>query len=485
MKLKRIVLSNTGTEGLVKYNITTADGGLFTTWQNIMTTLGFEGSINGGCSVSTRIKTYRLNLIDVAEDTYTYNIEEDRVHTGDAVYDIIAIPYGADLLIKNVKSRPANINISSSPSLMLNIMTAIAEQQDSKVYDIQLLPYCPLQNIITAENEIDLTSLNGNGASNYSTIKNSVNDIVGVILYITNSIFSFNIELDEPILITEPKIQSECDMYRLCSPNFGSAFEFNAAKNGGVQYFNVDCTYMPFSPYIHLNPNFSKLYGQDFNDARGLICGGEFSIARTNSSWAQYQLNNKNFQASFDRQIQSMELKRDIALQQGIISATLGTVTGTASSAAAGGMLGGSTGAIIGGILGGVGSLGAGAADVYFQDKLMKEDISLQKDMFAYQIGNIKAMPQSLSRTTAFTNNNKYFPVLEYYTCTDAEKEALRQKIKYRGMSINIISTIENFIQNERTYIKGKIIRIDDISEDFNLFTQIMFEIDKGIYIGG
>ena len=77
----------------------------------------------------------------------------------------------------------------------------------------------------------------------------------------------------------------------------------NAAKNGGVSFFNIDCTYKPYNPYIHVNPNFGRLYGGDFDDSRGLIVGGDFSLPQTTSAWESYQLSNKNFQASFDRQI--------------------------------------------------------------------------------------------------------------------------------------------------------------------------------------
>lgn len=470
-------------------------GGMVQAMTTALNAIDITGDVTAGdievtCFRENGVRFSPSVIVDYStttETTYFYNIQPNRGSVLDAPYDIFAIPYG-DVTVKNLRKADGSLyNITVKKDTMINLMTNLAAENPGVIYDIQMLPFCPIQGIISGEGELDLINLQFTHSANYGVINKGTSQdldtVIAVMVYPSNSAFSFNIELDEPVLITEPKIQSECDMYRLCSPNFGATFEFNAAKNGGIQYFNIDCTYMPYNPYIHINPNFSELYGQDFNDARGLICSGEFSLPKLDDAWAQYQLQNKNYQASFDRQIQNMEVKRDIALKQGIISAVTGTVTGAASGAVGGGMLGGPAGAAIGGVLGGAASGAGGIADVYYQDKLMKEDISLQKDMFAYQLGNIKAMPQSLSRTTAFTNNNKYFPVLEYYTCTEEEKEALRQKIKYRGMSVNIISTIENFIQGERTYIKGKIIRIDDISEDFNLFTQIMFEIDKGIYI--
>ena len=51
----------------------------------------------------------------------------------------------------------------------------------------------------------------------------------------------------------------------------------------------------PYQPYIHLNPNFGSLYGEDFNDARGLILGGDFSIATLSNEWKNYETQNKNY----------------------------------------------------------------------------------------------------------------------------------------------------------------------------------------------
>ena len=46
----------------------------------------------------------------------------------------------------------------------------------------------------------------------------------------------------------------------------------------------------------------------DFNDQRGLICGGDFSLPNVSDAWADYQMQNKNYQNIFDREVQSMEI---------------------------------------------------------------------------------------------------------------------------------------------------------------------------------
>ena len=97
---------------------------------------------------------------------------------------------------------------------------------------------------------------------------------------------NFTIDIDVNLSIENTaeafKIENETSMYRLCSPNYASAYEFNLAKNGGsVTKINVDCSYKPHQPYIHANIDFNRLYGADTNDTRGLICGGDFSLPQT------------------------------------------------------------------------------------------------------------------------------------------------------------------------------------------------------------
>jgi hypothetical protein len=81
--------------------------------------------------------------------------------------------------------------------------------------------------------------------------------------------------------VKDIKVRNQVEMMRLASPNYSNFFDMNVQRNEGIEFINVDCTYKPYQPYIHLNPNFKGLYGADFNDVRGLICGGDYSIALT------------------------------------------------------------------------------------------------------------------------------------------------------------------------------------------------------------
>lgn len=313
-----------------------------------------------------------------------------------------------------------------------------------------------------------------------SDIKNAENNIIGKVFWCRTSTMTFNIsKFDEEFItdickVTNPKIQNETELWRLVSPNYNGQFEFSIAKNGGVSYFNVDCNYKPFTPYIHINPNFGLLYGQDFNDARGLICGGDFSLPQVSNAWANFETNNKNYQNIFNREVQNMEVKNNISrIEERFNVASNAIGAGVGAGIASGNPLIG--------IGAGVASLGGGIADMYLNEELRNEALDYKRDMYGYQLGNIKAMPNSLTRTSAFTYNNKVFPILEYYNCTDEEVEALENKIKYNGMTVMRIGTISEFIMPpyQTRYIKGRLIRLD-IHEDFHYISAIADEIYKG-----
>ena len=285
------------------------------------------------------------------------------------------------------------------------------------------------------------------------------------------------------------KISNECDMYRLCSPNYNGQFQFTASKLNGITGFNVDYTYLPYSPYIHINPNFQGLYGKDFDDARGLICQGDFSISYLSNAWETYQVQNKNYANIFARQKSNLETTQEVQRAQQIFNAVTGSVMGGATGALSGAK-GGLPGIIAGVVVGTAASTVGGVLDVAQGDKLRNEALSYQQDMYNYQLDNIQAMPDSIAKVTAYTRNNKIFPILEYYTCTDIEKKAIANKIAYNGMKVGRIGTMAEFINNEwsygditdKGYIKGQLIRFEDFGEDFHIVNSISGELYKGVF---
>ena len=56
-------------------------------------------------------------------------------------------------------------------------------------------------------------------------------------------------------------------------------------------------------------------------------------------------------------------------------------------------------------------------------------------------------------------------------------------KLKYNGMTVMTIGKIVDYIRPEETYIKGRLIRLESIPDDFHMVNSIADELYKGVYI--
>lgn len=448
-----------------------------------------------GYQISTTSLGYYIELVERTDVEITWDLTSTtKLTTLDAPYDLVAIPYGSVTIDDTVTSEIITTFGENYAVALANAIISKGSGNNALIYDAQLLPYFPGVDMIEAEGVIQIEN-----AKQISYVTKD-SDKIGAIIYLPYSKFTFNINytISPAESSIGRKINNQCDLWRLCSPNYSNYFEFNVEKNNGIEYFNVDCEYKPFTPYIHINPNFKSYYGEDFNTPLGLICGGDFSLTLISDQWETYTRQNKNFQLSFDRTIQNMEVNNKYQRTKEIIGGIAGAGTGAAAGAAVGSMIMPGAGTAIGALAGGLISGGAAAADVAIGDALRKEAIDYTKDQFNYQLGNIQALPITLSKVSAYNPNNQIWPVLEYYTCTDAEKEYFAQKLKYNGMTTMVISKLSDYllntwtytvngktINNDKPYVKGKLIRSEDINLDYHILNELALEIDKGFFYGG
>lgn len=424
----------------------------------------------------------------VGTTTYSFTLPSSANHLNDAPYLMFAMP------LSSIRVSTNNI-VEDTPdrNISLKIASQIAIELGDKLYDIQVLPYCPPLPGVT---NMPLYFWNrGTESVDYSLIKktsDSGSDYSGVIWYCKTSNFSRTIRssLQQDVSLTmkqkNMKIESQTDFYRLCSPNYNGVFEFNLAKNGGsVNYWNIDCTYKPFNPFIRVSPEFKFLYGQNYQDGRGLICGGDFSLPIVKDRWIEYEMNNKNFASIFSREIQNLEFTQEQERLREKILAVAGTVGGTTGGAVAGGKAGGAYGAVAGGLMGAGAGVVGGALDIALGEARRGETRQYAIDRFNLGLGNIKALPQSLTRTSTLNVINKIHPFVERYTCTDEEVKALENKITYDGMTVGKIATLNGFTSTYggRNYFKGQLIKTFETGYDAHFFEVLNEEFMKGVYI--
>ncbi len=437
------------------------------------------------------LENYNENAITVTIPT-THNTLED------APYSMFAIP----LNIIKLAGMPVAPKTKLNRNELLKLATNIAKKLGTKLYDLQLLPYFPgTPNL--ALNEID--EAQATKIEIVDGVEPGVNELGSVMFFPKTSTFKkilYGEELIDPTEIARTpilrineskKIESQTDLYRIISPNYAGAFEFNLSKNGGeVSYWVVDGTYKPYNPYLKISPQFAGLYGTNYNDQRGLICGGDFSLPIMSDQWINYQINNKNYATIFSRDIQNLDFRQGQEARLEGLKAVTGTLTGTVSGAVGGFMsTGGSPyGAIAGAAVGLAGSAIGGAMDVSMGRERRAEEKDYILDRFNLNLMNIKALPESIARNSSINANTRDFPFIEHYTCTEEEKEALKNKIKYDGMTINSIGIIGDFIDQENeTFIRCQLIRgvnsetEINLNEDTHYLNAVYEELLKGVYI--
>lgn len=451
-----------------------AGDNVYTSWNNIINaapSLFVSTRGAGYWEVNYSLKTRKLVISEVTQGQYTMTYPSTHLDNKDGPFDIFCIPYSDGTTIVT-----GNDRFTTNKQLAMSIASEIGRNMNSFCYDIQLLPYCPFMHSTTY-----LGSLLMIDSARFTPIKDSAGKVQYGIFFSDSSSGTFDIKYK--VNITNKKMSNQVDMMRLVSPNFASQFEFNPARNDCVSYFNVDYTYLPLGSYIHVNPDFKGLYGKDFNDARGLICQGDFSIMYLNDAWKSYQTQNKNYLEIFNREVQNLETNYKYQRIQSGVSAAVSAIS---SGLAVGGLIKAGVG-----VLSGAASATGGVADLVIQQQLHNEQLDYKNDMFGYQLDNIKALPNSIAKTTAYNENNKIFPILEYYTCTDEEKEAVANKIAYNSMTVGIIAKPINYIGNswsygdiqDKGYIKCKLIKLEgEKANDFHMVNMLGEELNKGVY---
>lgn len=424
--------------------------------------------------------------------------------TYDAAFNMFAIPFGR-LAFKTGSTGTVHYT-SKSEGLGIARWLATA-LGSSNLYDLQILPYCPSDNIrayLADNNVLDLSIISGQyqvifraapGTAISATADWSPCSFIFTPLSCKGT-FDINCILDVSDLdwsnALNYKVSNETKLVRLCSPNWGSMFEFSLAKNNGVSKFNVDYTYKPSQPYIHINPDFKFLYGQDWDDNRGLILGGDFSIQSADSAWIEYQNNNKNYQSIFNRQIENLDVNNAIARDKLAYEGTMGMIGNVIDSTLAG-AAGGITmnpiaiakaakGATFGQFDATYGFVKQGQ----WLNEAYEESKDYATDMYGYNLRNIQARPNALARTEALNNNNKIWPVIEIYDCTNTEKDILINKIRYNGMTVMALGKLADYDYStdfNQVYVKGQLVRLENIDDDFHVIDAIYQEVGKGFFV--
>ena len=414
-------------------------------------------------------------------------------------YAIFYMPYEtftwyADNTLTNGVSQPAEVSLGLAGEISRKFSGA------GILLDLQVLPFCPQINIgydggyrsgyvPTFNIEIKKDAAGGGTeTAGYMGLITATPHTSGTIYKKAGGKGTPLSNAKLEITVTDIKKDSSTQTARIVSPNGNGVWEFVPAKqvfaNGAVTGFEFNMTCKPYQPFIKVEPAFGRLYGNDYQDARGMICTGDFSLPQVSDAWTTYQIQNKNYEGMFNRQIESLDLQQKWAERTDIANAITGAVSGVAGGAMSGALVGGGVGAVVGGVVGAAGSAVGGAMDIYANKELRADQRGAMIDQYNMSLGNIRAMPSTVTKLGSVLADQPLVPYLEIYDCTDQEKTNFDIYLSLKSYNISRYGKFSDYVKpTGRTFLKGTFVRLNGISDDSHYLAAIADEVKQGFYI--
>ena len=329
-----------------------------------------------------------------------------------------------------------------------------------RILDIQYLPF----SIATSKNA-DL----------------KINNISLTAEFLEFDDFQYDINLTD---LTD--INKETDTIKIVSPSRATQYLFRPYDNDGNMEFAAKITLKPYTSTIYIRPSTKGLLIYDWDDKDCMIIQEDFSLTNVNSEWTQYVYNNRNYLNTFERQIQGREYERSWERQveqanakadewnaKNLSAQKVQTMTGNIP--------------IISGIMGAMATnwpdkdyMNAAQLDRQYNEAMYQEGLSLSRDLFQYQLDNIKSQPLIPSKVTTIDCKFLDGIYLEYYSTNQTELISIRNFYKYNG---NRIDDYGSFNDYWGSFVRGKII----ISMNYTQpeIDELNRRLGMGIFTGG
>lgn len=436
---------------------------------------------------------------ETASGLYQVKIPTSIKYARGCPYAIFYMPYEtftwyADSTLTNGVSQPAGVSLGLAGEISRKFSGA------GILLDLQVLPFCPQINIgyeggyrsgyvPTFNIEIKKDSASGGTeTAGYMGLITTTPNTSGTVYKKAGGTGTPLTNEKLEITVTDIKKESATQTARIVSPNGNGVWEFVPAKqvfaNGAVTGFKFNMTCKPYQPFIKVEPAFGRLYGNDYQDVRGMICTGDFSLPQVSDAWTTYQIQNKNYEGMFNRQIESLDFQQKWAGRTDIANTITGVVSGVAGGAMSGALVGGGVGAVVGGVVGAAGSAFGGAMDIYANKELRADQRGAMIDQYNMSLGNIRAMPSTVTKLGSILADQPLVPYLEIYDCTDKEKTNFDIYLSLKSYNISRYGKFSDYVKpTGRTFLKGTFVRLKGISDDSHYLAAIADEVKQGFYI--
>lgn len=344
----------------------------------------------------------------------------------------------------NILSNDDITDLQLAQALMMAQTNPSNETDTGRIIDIQYLPFS-----IAEETEYN------------SNIK--INNISMAARFLLNDDYSFFTNLTD---LTN--INKETDTIKIVSPSRASQFLFRPFDNAGNMEFTTKITIKPYTSIIYVRPSTQGLLLQDWDDKDCLIIQEDFSLTKVTSSWVEYVYANKNYQNTFNRQIQGREFERSWEKRVEEAQAKADNWTARNMSSKKAQTYTGNL-PIISNIAGAIGTafqdsnyMQAAQLDREYNQALYDESLSIAKDQFSYQLDNLKSQPLIPSQITTIDVKFLDGVYLEFYSTNETERGSIAKYYEYNGNRIDAYGLFSSYYG---AFIRGKIIKSDHYTQ--------------------
>lgn len=294
--------------------------------------------------------------------------------------------------------------------------------------------------------------------------------------------------------------------YSLISPEKTGKFNFNfydyktrLVEQNGVNIEELEIiiktALKPFGIISSavITPDGDSIVGITYDsDLRGCQpTGNGFQCSLSSNAFETYKRQNSNYQQIFALQKQELEISHATE----VVNETTNAVIATTNAALMGGMAGAAVADGFWGdfvhsqaVGGAVGAVAAGATvgvaqgiQISQNNKLREFEKYLQQQMFDFEIGTIKNLPNSINRISSFNEIilKDFCYIIEIYECTDFEKIIVDNFISKYGYGIGVFDFVSNYKKS------GWFLRSTLVSSNYppNLHNIASKELMGGIYL--
>lgn len=397
---------------------------------------------------------------------YTYTLEELGFATSfnfTFKADVNKLPHSAVRCVNIVSSDTVN-DLAITQCLMLAQRNGINEDNTTgRILDIQYLPF----SVAKTTNE-----------------SFKINDIPLTAHFLDEEDYVYITDLPDI-----KNINKETDTIKIVSPSRANQFLFRPYDNDGNMLFNTKITLKPYITTIYVRPSTRGLLLQDWDDKDCLIIQEDFSLTNVSSAWTEYVYQNRNYLNAFERQMQGREVERTWERQIEQAQARSDEWTARNISAQKAQTYTGNI-PLISGIAGAIGTawaddayMAAAQLDRQYNEAIYQEGIAISKDLFNYQLENLKSQPGIPSKVTTLDCKTLDGIYIEFYSTNDTEIQAISSFYKYNGNRIDSYGTFETYWG---WFVRGKIIKsynytqpeVDELNRrlSMGIFTEVNYD---------